>query len=96
MDRKELLLALVLAFCMAVLFYAIATAADQTTLDHAFCQYPSRESNPPESCDNTDPAIPETVIKPVKDEVTPAPTVNAPPAASSEAVEAFEPLATGK
>jgi len=27
--------------------------------DHATCQYPERRSNPPDGCDNTDPARPE-------------------------------------
>lgn len=33
----------------------------QVPFDHSNCQYPNRESNPPQGCDNSDPAIPECV-----------------------------------
>ena len=29
--------------------------------DHSSCQYPNRTTNPPDGCDNSDPACPETV-----------------------------------
>lgn len=31
--------------------------------DHSNCQYPNRLSNPPDGCDNSDPARPECVTK---------------------------------
>lgn len=34
-------------------------AAAQPVFDHSNCQYPNRLSNPPDGCDNTDPARPE-------------------------------------
>lgn len=29
--------------------------------DHSDCQYPERWSNPPQGCDNSDPAVPECI-----------------------------------
>lgn len=36
-----------------------AAAADPVPFDHSNCQYPNRVSNPPDGCDNSDPARPE-------------------------------------
>lgn len=38
------------------------TSASQTVpFDHSSCQYPDRWSNPPNGCDNSDPAVPECI-----------------------------------
>jgi hypothetical protein len=40
------------------------TIAETTKpFDHSNCQYPNRLSNPPNGCDNSDPARPECVTK---------------------------------
>lgn len=31
------------------------------SFDHSQCQYPDRNTNPPNGCDNSDPACPETI-----------------------------------
>lgn len=65
--------------------------ADQA-FDHSDCQYPNRDTNPPNGCDNSDPACPETIkygydcepktAEPVTEQPTapvqsaPTPTVN--------------------
>lgn len=36
-------------------------AAAQPAFDHSMCQYPDRWTNPPDSCDNSDPAVPECI-----------------------------------
>lgn len=44
----------------------VSAAVQQTsteTFDHSNCQYPMRWSNPPDGCDNSDPAVPECVGK---------------------------------
>lgn len=38
-----------------------ASASQQETFDHSNCQYPDRWSNPADSCDNSDPAVPECI-----------------------------------
>jgi hypothetical protein len=35
-----------------------ASASAPNSFDHSQCQYPLRQSNPPNGCDNTDPANP--------------------------------------
>lgn len=37
------------------------TSATQQPFDHSNCQYPDRWSNPPDGCDNSDPAVPECI-----------------------------------
>ena len=36
-------------------------ASAAQTFDHSNCQYPDRWSNPVDSCDNSDPAVPECI-----------------------------------
>lgn len=38
-------------------------AIPEMSFDHSACQYPLRKSNPPDGCDNTDPANPLCVVK---------------------------------
>ncbi len=38
-----------------------AQQAGATAFDHSNCQYPQRWSNPPNACDNSDPAVPECI-----------------------------------
>lgn len=38
---------------------SIARAEASIKFDHSQCQYPNRASNPPDGCDNSDPARPE-------------------------------------
>ncbi len=37
------------------------TEAQQPPFSHANCQYPDRWTNPPNGCDNSDPAVPECI-----------------------------------
>lgn len=39
------------------------SASESAPFDHSNCQYPTRWSNPPDGCDNSDPAVPECVGK---------------------------------
>lgn len=66
-----------------------AAAADPVPFDHSGCQYPNRLSNPPNGCDNSDPARPECMKfgteecdLPYADGSTPIKTENVVPAAS--------------
>lgn len=36
-------------------------AAQRQSFDHSNCQYPERWTNPADSCDNSDPAVPECI-----------------------------------
>ena len=36
-------------------------ASAAPTFDHSNCQYPDRWTNPPNGCDNSDPAVPECI-----------------------------------
>lgn len=36
-------------------------AAESAPFDHSQCQYPTRTTNPPDGCDNTDPCDPANV-----------------------------------
>lgn len=36
-------------------------ASAAQTFDHSNCQYPDRWTNPPNGCDNSDPAVPECI-----------------------------------
>lgn len=38
-----------------------AFGAAGASFDHSNCQYPDRWSNPPNGCDNSDPAVPECI-----------------------------------
>jgi hypothetical protein len=42
-----------------ITFRDIAHAVPAIPFDHSNCQYPNRLSNPPNGCDNSDPARPE-------------------------------------
>jgi hypothetical protein len=37
------------------------SASAAQPFDHSNCQYPDRWTNPPNSCDNSDPAVPECI-----------------------------------
>lgn len=37
------------------------TQPASAAFDHSTCQYPDRWTNPPDSCDNSDPAVPECI-----------------------------------
>ena len=38
-----------------------AEASETVPFDHSNCQYPERWTNPPNGCDNSDPAVPECI-----------------------------------
>lgn len=57
---------LFILFVLGVLYVIFnnASATSQQNnqkFDHNGCQYPERETNPPNGCDNSDPACPETI-----------------------------------
>jgi hypothetical protein len=71
-----------------------ADPISEVSFDHSNCQYPNRLSNPPDGCDNSDPARPECMKigiedcdLPLQDGSTPILTPKVAPAAS-ESVEA--------
>ena len=66
MNRKHLLQWVFFALFALLLLYAVLSTAQAQTaatpeFDHSNCQYPNRETNPPNGCDNSDPACPETI-----------------------------------
>jgi hypothetical protein len=64
-DRHDVIPAVVAALIVAALlvwgYIALVPPAGAATetFDHSDCQYPNRKSNPPDGCDNSDPARPE-------------------------------------
>lgn len=42
---------------------ALPQKASAATFDHSQCQYPTRTTNPPEGCDNSDPCDPASAAK---------------------------------
>ena len=64
-----------------------ASASAPNSFDHSQCQYPLRQSNPPNGCDNTDPARPECMKGGIEDCTIPTPAavvVPEPPAKEPE------------
>lgn len=51
---------IILTITAALLFFVANVGANEA-FDHMTCQYPSRQSNPVDGCDNTDPACPEEI-----------------------------------
>ena len=47
------------AFMLCNIWSTKTTNSVFTPFDHSQCQYPNRLSNPPDGCDNSDPARPE-------------------------------------
>lgn len=85
----------VVVFAIVFLAYNYTARASEP-FDHTQCQYPDRLSNPPDGCDNTDPARPEcmkvgtedcSIPKPVEQVPEPTKAENVAPA-PSHAVEA--------
>ena len=66
-DRYDVIPAVVAALVVAALlvwaYIALVPPASAAveTFDHSNCQYPERWSNPPNGCDNSDPAVPECI-----------------------------------
>lgn len=66
-------IAVITAFVIWALFVIFSNATAQSKTEpydatqpgtftgHENCQYPNRETNPPNGCDNSDPACPETI-----------------------------------
>ena len=89
--RKTLIGALALALLIVGISAALpaqtrtqpASASDTKPFDHSQCQYPSRTTNPPDGCDNSDPANPYCAVKGLPEACqdpaqTPAPVVEQP------------------
>lgn len=68
-DRKDVVPVLVLATVLAFVIFGVwlwlsananaSVSQPAPPFDHSDCQYPERLSNPPDGCDNSDPARPE-------------------------------------
>lgn len=64
-DRHDVIPVVVAALIVAALLVwawvilSPPTSAAAEPFDHSNCQYPNRLSNPPDGCDNSDPARPE-------------------------------------
>lgn len=108
-DREDIIPIVVMVVAVAVtawlawffLFEDREVARAAAPFDHSNCQYPTRSSNPPNGCDNSDPAVPECVSPKVIDEQAcikeyvaareqkevsqPISTIETPPAASHAA-----------
>lgn len=53
---------LILTASMACLAFSVyKSSSAETTFDHSQCQYPTRTTNPPDGCDNSDPACPAEI-----------------------------------
>ena len=101
LDRKDVIPVLLAGIIIGFLLYAgyklivdepiFGSPAAAAQFDHSQCQYPNRETNPPDGCDNSDPARPECMKFgtedcniPVQDEPTPVSTPIVAPAPSDE------------
>jgi len=62
-----ILIVAIVAFCLVALWLlfppTVSGSIAPAKYDHSNCQYPARWSNPPDGCDNSDPAVPECVAK---------------------------------
>lgn len=88
-----------LVVVFAILFLWHDLARGLAPFDHANCQYPERASNPPDGCDNSDPARPECMKLgvedcsiPSKEVQSPAPVEKTAPAPSQPVVSEPEPV----
>lgn len=98
-DRHDVIpvvVMIVLAIAAAIIIAIWLDQSSHTTyaaaaepFDHSDCQYPNRLSNPPDGCDNSDPARPECMKGgtedcglPYADGSTPINPANVAPAAS--------------
>lgn len=77
-------------------------AAQPAPFDHSQCQYPNRQSNPIDGCDNTDPALAECMklgtegcSLPKTNEVQPISVPSVAPAASHAVVSEPTPVKRG-
>lgn len=76
-----LVLGVAIIWLGAMVWSIFASAAPDSTeqqkkpaFDHSQCQYPLRETNPPDGCDNSDPANPECMKGGADACATPIPT----------------------
>lgn len=63
-DVWPVVVMIVVAAAAAIAIFLWLDSSNRTTyaapaFDHSQCQYPERQSNPPDGCDNSDPARPE-------------------------------------
>lgn len=91
---------LIVIFSIVFLVYNFKANA-AAPFDHSNCQYPDRLSNPPDGCNNTDPARPECMKfgledcdLPTQEVQTPTPVKNVDPAPSEAVVSEPEPVFT--
>lgn len=101
LDKEDVLPVILLILAFLALAYVVwpvifkdqpPAAFAQPAYDHSNCQYPLRFSNPPDGCDNSDPARPECVVKygtedcniPLPDELLSSQTPKSSPVASHE------------
>ena len=76
MNRKQMHLnaavfvAWLLVFGASIAHVTEAAVVETPAFDHSNCQYPDRETNPANGCDNSDPAIPECIGKTGSGEVS--------------------------
>lgn len=72
------IVALLIASIMLIVASTVMIVnGEGVAFDHSQCQYPVRASNPPDGCDNSDPAEPEKEVKGMATE-QPAPQVTKP------------------
>ena len=57
------LIAICVVAYFSMIILATAKVEAQGTFDHNQCQYPARPTNPIDGCDNSDPSMPEAVVK---------------------------------
>lgn len=69
----RILVAIIVSTLLSLTFLRTLEAAD---FDHMTCQYPTRQSNPADGCDNSDPATPEEAKGAL---ITPLPKVDLQP-----------------
>lgn len=72
-SRTRIALAILFCILMTILTVRVLFSdpkAEGQSFDHSQCQYPSRTTNPPDGCDNSDPAIPYCVVKGLPEDCT--------------------------
>lgn len=72
--KYEIAIALVILMGIVATWVLTANAApvryEDKVFDHSQCQYPERTTNPPNGCDNTDPANPACAVKGLPEDCT--------------------------
>ena len=61
--KKIIILCILIVALLVLVIPTIVQGVEKEPFDHSLCQYPPRPTNPPDGCDNSDPADPTEIYK---------------------------------